>query len=216
MPRVPPFHRSATGEDLAGWPGPGGRYCRRRAAREPQPGAPVPSSAIALGGTLRRAFEQRGHESWQSCPGPSCTWAPTSGSRPGRLATSRLRELPATATSPSAARGVSILGHRPRRARKLVITPASASRMSGSFTRSPAPSTCVAWRMAGGRTWPPTSVTRSCAPSRSKPSNFPSVSSGAISRQGRHHGGRSPSAPCNNRPPGASRLVRRKTCPQPA
>jgi len=71
VPRVPPFDRSATGEDLARLPGHVvAEIVDGELHANPSPAPPVASSAIALGGTLRRAFEQRGHESWQILPGP--------------------------------------------------------------------------------------------------------------------------------------------------
>ena len=99
MPRVPPFDRSATYEDLA-------RLPEHLVAEiidgslhaNPAPEPRVASSAMALGGTLRRAFEQRGPESWQLLPGPELHLGGdilVPGLAGWRLA--RLHELPATA-----------------------------------------------------------------------------------------------------------------------
>jgi Uma2 family endonuclease len=99
VPRVPPFDRSATGEDLARLPGDVvAEIVDGELHANPSPAPPVASSAIALGGTLRRAFEQRGHESWQFLPGPELHLGAdilVPGLAGWRL--SRLPELPATA-----------------------------------------------------------------------------------------------------------------------
>jgi len=99
VPRVPPFDRCATVEDLARLPEQlVAEIVDGELHANPSPPPPVASSAIALGGTLRRAFEQRGRESWQILPGPELhlgadILAP--GLAGWRL--SRLPELPATA-----------------------------------------------------------------------------------------------------------------------
>jgi Uma2 family endonuclease len=99
VPRMPPFDRVATYEDLA-------RLPEHQVAEivdgalhaNPSPEPPVASSAIALGGMLRRAFERRGHESWQILPGPELHLGAdilVPALAGWRL--SRLPELPATA-----------------------------------------------------------------------------------------------------------------------
>jgi Uma2 family endonuclease len=71
VPRVPPFDRCATYEDLARLPGDlVAEIVDGELHANPSPTSRVASSAIALGGTLRRALEQRGRESWQIVPGP--------------------------------------------------------------------------------------------------------------------------------------------------
>ncbi|MFO7692267.1 MAG: Uma2 family endonuclease [Vicinamibacterales bacterium] len=99
VPRVPPFDRCATGEDLARLPADlVAEIVDGELHANPGPAAPVASSAMALGGTLRRAFEQRGQESWQILPGPELHLGAdilVPGLAGWRL--SRLPELPATA-----------------------------------------------------------------------------------------------------------------------
>jgi len=126
VPRVPPFDRSATGEDLARLPGHVvAEIVDGELHANPSPAPPVASSAIALGGTLRRAFEQRGHESWQILPGPELHLGAdilVPGLAGWRL--SRLPELPATAYFSVPPEWVcEILSSSPAslRARKLVI-----------------------------------------------------------------------------------------------
>ena len=99
MPRLPPFDRCATCEDLARLPEDVvAEIVDGELHANPNPAPPVASSVIALGGTLRRAFGQRGGESWQILPGPELhlgadILVPGLAGWP----LSRLPELPATA-----------------------------------------------------------------------------------------------------------------------
>lgn len=126
VPRVPPLDRCATGEDLARLPEHlVAEIVDGELHANPSPAPPVASSAIALGGTLRRAFEQRGRESWQILPGPELHLGAdilVPGLAGWRL--SRLPELPATAYFSVPPEWVcEILSSSPAslRARKLVI-----------------------------------------------------------------------------------------------
>jgi Uma2 family endonuclease len=99
MPRIPPFDRRATYEDLARQPEHlVAEIVDGELHANPSPTAPVASSVIALGGTLRRALEQSGRESWQVLPGPELRLG-ADILVPGLAAwrRSRLPELPATA-----------------------------------------------------------------------------------------------------------------------
>ncbi len=126
VPRVPPFDRSATSEDLARLPADlVAEIVDGELHANPSPAPLVASSAIALGGMLRRAFEQRGHESWQILPGPELHLG-ADILVPGLAGwrRSRLPELPATAYFSVPPEWVcEILSSSPAslRARKLVI-----------------------------------------------------------------------------------------------
>ena len=126
VPRVPPFDRRATGEDLARLPDHlVAEIVDEELHANPSPPPPVASSAMALGGMLRRAFEQRGHESWQILPGPELHLGAdilVPGLAGWRL--SCLAELPATAYFSVAPEWVcEVLSSSPAslRARKLAI-----------------------------------------------------------------------------------------------
>ena len=188
VPRVPPFDRPATYDDLVGLPdGIVAEIIDGELHASPCPAPLVAAAAVTLG---RMLFRPPGRDEdpggWQILPEPELhLGADILVPRLAGWRGSRLRDLPGTSyfsLPPDWVCELQSSGTASFRARKMAIYAGEGVSHAWLIDPDAKRSKRGASRTAGGRAWRPAPAARSCAWSRSRPSISLSRCSGAISR----------------------------------